>query len=72
MWFGCVIVADCGELSNPNNGLVFLTGTLDSSQATYNCSVGYLLVGNVTRICASDGQWTGYAPLCNSRCKLEM
>ncbi|CAL4093332.1 unnamed protein product, partial [Meganyctiphanes norvegica] len=36
------------------------------TQATYNCSPGYVLQGNATRTCDHDGQWTGDVPTCKA------
>ena len=32
--------------------------------ATYTCDPGFILVGEPTRICSSDGTWSGMAPTC--------
>ncbi|GFU14408.1 CUB and sushi domain-containing protein 1, partial [Nephila pilipes] len=31
---------------------------------TYSCFEGYRLIGNSSRMCGSDGQWTGETPFC--------
>ena len=55
---------DCGDLDDPENGLVVLTDIIHRSTATYSCSVGYVLVGEQTRTCQADGNWSGTAPFC--------
>ena len=35
--------------------------------ATYSCDFGFFLVGNRTRICSSDGTWSGMAPTCEHK-----
>ncbi len=35
-----------------------------STVATYTCDTGYTLNGGTTRICRSDGIWSGSAPTC--------
>ncbi len=61
------IVIDCGDLKDPENGQVLLTGTICESTATYSCREGYALVGEQTRTCQRDASWSGQAPFC--RCK---
>ena len=38
-------------------------GTLESANATYNCSSGYGLSGGSTRTCV-NGNWSGTLPTC--------
>ena len=35
--------------------------------ATYTCNPGFILVGNNTRICGSDGTWSGMMPTCERK-----
>ena len=51
---------DCGVLSDPPNGHVSRNGLT----ATYNCSDRYILVGDGTRNCLIDGNWSGSEPIC--------
>ena len=56
---------DCGTLTDPANGWVTLTvGTSLGQVATYNCNTGYNLVGDSTRTCQAEGNWSGSAPTC--------
>ena len=67
---GCVIffilaVVDCGNLTTPANGSVTHTvRTTFNQTATYSCNTGYNLVGDSTRTCQADGEWSGSAPTC--------
>ena len=45
-------------------GLVNYNGTKEGSVATYQCDKGYLLHGNIHRVCQSDGNWDGNVPMC--------
>ncbi|XP_019850127.1 PREDICTED: CUB and sushi domain-containing protein 3-like [Amphimedon queenslandica] len=54
----------CGQLPNPRNGRVTLTGTTAGSLAVYTCRRGFRLVGNVQRSCQNNGQWSGSEPIC--------
>ncbi len=40
----------------------------ENTVATYTCNTGYILSGNITRTCGSDGQWRGSALVC--QCEL--
>ena len=55
---------DCGDLDDPSNGQVTLTGTTLGSMATYECDSGFTLVGNQVRTCEDDGNWSGMDPGC--------
>ncbi len=59
-------IDDCGLLDDPLNGVVmFPGGTLEGSQATYTCNLGYEVQGESSRTCdSSSGTWTGSAPTC--------
>ena len=58
---------DCGNLANPQNGAVLVTGTTLGSTATYTCEENFSLLGPSIRVCGSDGVWSGRAPICNSQ-----
>ncbi|XP_052240048.1 fibropellin-1-like [Dreissena polymorpha] len=57
---------DCGTLTNPTNGAVSTTGTLQTSVATYTCSAGFRLTGVSTRTCVLGSGWSDVAPTCVS------
>ncbi len=57
----------CGRLSDPTNGDVSFTSISVNSKATYSCNNGFILVGQTTRICQSNGEWSGIAPVCKSK-----
>ena len=68
-------VIDCGDLTDPDDGqITFSSGVVATTDtglnavATYACSEGYSLVGDVMRICQANGQWDGAEPSCT--CKL--
>ena len=60
-------VVDCGDLSPPPYGNVTLNSTLYQSLAVYYCSYGYDLIGNSSRYCQANGQWSGEEPICESK-----
>ena len=55
---------DCGDLQDPSNGTVTLTGTTLGSMATYECDDGFILMGLSQRTCNNSGEWNGTAPTC--------
>ncbi len=57
-------VVTCTDLANPDNGVVEQTGKVPSSTATYECNLGYILVGASSRTCQDDGTWSGEEPIC--------
>ena len=61
------VVMDCGSLSDPTNGQVTFTTTTEGSVANYTCDTGYDPVGDSTRTCQSDEQWSGSEPTCQSK-----
>ena len=58
---------DCGDLDDPENGQVSLTGTTFGSSATYTCNRGFELVGSRMRMCLASGEWMGDAPTCERK-----
>ena len=60
------IVILCPVLTNPNNGDVMVGLRTLNSIATYNCSMGFVLVGDQRRTCLMSGEWSGTEPQCRS------
>ena len=60
-------VIDCGDLTDPLNGVVNLTNTTFGSQASYTCDTGFMLSSSQTRICQDDGNWSNSEPECTSK-----
>ena len=70
MSFGILFPAavDCGNLQSPDNGrIIFLDGTSFGSVARYECNNGFVLIGIPIRSCDEDGNWSGEAPVCQSK-----
>ena len=56
---------DCGSLTDTANGSVnHAAGTTFGENATYSCNTGYNLVGDSTRTCQAEGNWSGSEPTC--------
>lgn len=64
------IVVDCGTLFPPMNGnIVFFSGTIFQSNATYTCNEGYELTSNDSvRTCSANGTWSGSDVTCTCKC----
>ena len=59
-------VVDCGALSDPLHGMVDIPqGTTFYAMATYSCNSSHVLVGDETRTCQADGDWSGRDPTCS-------
>ena len=48
----------------PMNGMVTSNGTNVTSVAEFTCDDGYMLVGDMERICQLDGTWSNMVPEC--------
>ena len=59
-----VIAVRCDRLIAPTNGRVEAPLRTVNSQAIYFCDDGYFLQGPSSRICQSNGDWSGNAPVC--------
>ena len=55
---------DCGDLTDPENGAVSVSGTTYNSVATYSCDTGYVLMGDDMTTCLDTGLWSGDQPTC--------
>ena len=62
--FSPAIAVVCPALSRPENGIVTLNGVTFGSLATYVCNTGFVLDGNVQRMCLATGEWSGSDPSC--------
>lgn len=59
-----IIATECGDLQDPRNGRVSISGYIVYSVATYKCDSGFGIKGAVTRMCKKDGTWSGSDPTC--------
>ncbi len=62
-------IDSCSDLSLLTNGVINYDNIMGSPRpvntvATYTCTSSFTLMGNTTRTCGSDGQWSGSAPTC--------
>ena len=67
----CIIVSECDGLSSPGNGSVSTSNeqTTFGQVAVYSCHHGYDLIGNRTRMCQQNGNWSGIVPVCQVKGK---
>ncbi len=66
----CVCAAVCPGLS-VDNGMVMYSPSgplFENTVATYTCTSGYTLMGDMTRTCGSNMMWNGNDPTCEREC----
>jgi len=62
-------LVQCLPLTNPNNGMITCSLGDDmihsyEDTCSFTCNTGYELTGSDTRICQSDGNWSGNMTMC--------
>ena len=60
----------CPNLADPANGRVSQGGNRPRDRASYFCDREYRLVGEASRICQDNGEWSGEAPTCERQGEL--
>lgn len=61
----CFLTAKfCGDPGTPAGGSREGRSFIYQSEVTFSCSPPFLLVGAATRLCQSDGSWSGTQPRC--------
>ena len=53
----------CDDLTDPENGGVYVAGTGIGDLATYHCDNGYDMLGSPTVVCQRNGYWSR-PPVC--------
>ncbi len=59
-------VVTCLTLTDPTNGMVDVLNNNFGTVANYSCDTGYMLTGDVIRVCEVNGDWSGSEPTCDS------
>ena len=59
----------CPSLTDPNNGMITCSLGDDGvpsyeDTCNFTCNTGYVLTGSDSRICQSDGRWSGTEVMC--------
>ena len=62
-------IVNCSFLTDPNNGMINCSLGNDGVSSyedtcSFTCNTGYELTGSDTRICQSDGSWSGTDDIC--------
>ena len=57
-------VVMCSALDDPTDGSLQYSSVDVGAEARYSCNEGFLLEGAPTRVCQTDGSWSGEAPTC--------
>ena len=65
-------VAQCPELDDTTNGMVEWDSLSPGGVAIYTCDPGFNPVGDPTRICGSDGTWSGVPPTCERKLTISL
>ncbi len=60
-------VVDCGILVPPSSGDVMINRTSFGGVAEYTCIPGYQLLGNNSRVCQVNGEWSDDEPSCERK-----
>ena len=61
----CTVI-NCGNLENVGNGAVDTSGgTNYKCAAVYTCNIGYIIIGNIARLCQENATWSGSEPTCD-------
>jgi len=58
------IPVQCGVPPNPVNGKAIFTAIAYKSVVSYECKYGFMIVGNGTRTCEANKNWSGTMPQC--------
>ena len=58
------VIVKCDDLTAPANGEVDQPGNSVGTMASYSCKDGFELIGDKTRTCQENGEWSGMAPTC--------
>lgn len=56
----------CGHLPSLANGIITIEKTASGEEASFSCNENYYLVGPKSRICLTNGTWSGDDPECIS------
>ena len=54
----------CAEITTPLNGSKIQTTNGTSTLLTFNCDIGFTLIGSSELICLRDGSWSELVPTC--------
>eukprot|EP00118_Oscarella_pearsei_P010466 m.64437 g.64437 ORF g.64437 m.64437 type:complete len:673 (+) comp35250_c0_seq9:3789-5807(+) len=57
-----ICLPSCSNLTSPQNGSLVISD--DRRSVTYQCKIGFDLVGSRTRECSDEGQWSGIDAIC--------
>ena len=65
-----IFIVPCLNLAQPNNGGIDCSMGDDGvpsfeDTCSFTCNTGYELIGSETRMCQSNGSWSGNETLCN-------
>jgi CUB/sushi domain-containing protein len=54
----------CPKLNNPTNGRIYASGYHPGDNAVFDCTYGYILIGQRKIVCLDTGYWSADVPVC--------
>ena len=64
--FSCLAI-QCEVPANPDNGRAVYASVSYNSLISYECTYGYMLIGDSVRRCERNKEWTGKQPHCKGK-----
>ena len=65
-YFECIAI-QCEVPANPENGRAVYASVSYNSLISYECTYGYMLIGDSVRRCERNKEWTGTKPHCKGK-----
>ena len=61
------VAIQCEVPANPENGRAVYASVSYNSLISYECTYGYMLIGDSVRRCERNKEWTGTQPHCKGK-----
>lgn len=61
------VAVDCGPLPVPTNGSSSGDSTVFPNAIQFSCDPGFILSGSASRMCQTNGTWSGFSTECSGR-----
>ena len=60
-------VLTCPDIEKPAHGFKYTGSNFDHREAKFGCHTGYVISGQKTLTCQSNGLWNGSVPSCTGK-----